>query len=71
MCFFHYSNRFYFAIITSSYEGIYNVTRSHTLAASLCWTAASFFAMAPKAKDIVPETDGSWMGKYPEKDHIC
>ena len=27
--------------------------------------------MAPKAKDIVPEKDGSWIGKYPEKDNRC
>ena len=66
-----FSNIFYFTIITRSYEGIYSMTRSHTLAASLCWTAASFSAMAPKAKDIVPEKDGSWIGKYPDKNNRC
>lgn len=66
-----FSNIFYFTIITTSYERIYSMTRSHALAASLCWTAASFSAMAPKAKDIAPEKDGSWIGKYPEKGTRC
>ena len=27
--------------------------------------------MASKAKDIAPEKDGSWIGKYPEKGTRC